>query len=259
MNIALLIQFVLMNLKIVCKGKFVLVELNWKNDIVDHGIKKYHRYFWPTTAYPKRELLKPTYKTTCENKDIKNKRPPTFYIKRTPGVSNHIRWIAVLEPSSEQELAHLTAERGHCNDLHTEKGSRKCGIGKALMALCFKDEDIIEDGGLNPLTDGTWKDEKLKTIARDVCKTIIHISCEPDIGIDLIACKMYMDAANEAGYHMIFVQNLGDDKLKRLQIEDAKNIFEQNVDDFLSEKGSFWYFCKCKANMLQKCLGLADE
>lgn len=201
--------------------------------------------------YPKRELLKKSAKT-CENKEIKNKKPPSYHINKS---KSPIKWVAVLEPQSKSPLAYLNAKRGHCNDIQTHAGSRRCGIGKALLLTCLKDEDIVNDGGLNPLTDDAWEDEKLKSTTRDMCSAIVLIRCQPYHHTPEIACKMYMEAALESGYGIVFVEKDGDDKYKIFRVENAKPIFERNPESFLEENGENWFFCKCKPNKRQDCLG----
>ena len=86
-------------------------------------------------------------KTNCENGKIK--RDKFVYIqKRKPEPllpGSEIKWIATLKPSTSQ-VAFLIAERGECNDLRTHDGYRKCGIGKELMKMCLKDDEIVENG-----------------------------------------------------------------------------------------------------------------
>ena len=204
-------------------------------------------------------LVRPSSKTTCQNSEIRRKKPPSFYIDRFHEANNQIKWIALLDPSlprPETPLAYLEARRGSCNDLKTYAGSQRCGIGRAMMEMCLKDEEITNDGGYNPLLN-YWIEDELAKPARDLCKTIINVSCKPYERTPPIACKMYMDVASTTGYHMIFVQSPDPsiDRYHRYKIEIAKEIFENNHETFLEEKGDDWFFCKCKPDELQKCIG----
>ena len=114
-----------------------------------------------------------------------------------------------------------------------------------MMEMCLKDEEITDDGGYNPLLN-YWIEDELAKPVRDLCKTIINVSCKP-----------YMDVASTTGYHMIFVQSPDPsiDRYHRYKIEIAKEIYENNHETFLEEKGDDWFFCKCKPDELQKCIG----
>ena len=117
-----------------------------------------------------------------------------------------------------------------------------------MLLLCLNDDDVIEDGGLNPLIDGAWEDDDLKATTRSFCRAIVLISCIPYESTLPIACKMYMDTAKMAGYHLVFVEKDEVKKYKRLKIENAKSIFESDPENFLDEIGEHWYFCKCESN-----------
>ena len=212
-------------------------------------------------TYPKKERFSIRSKPNCENKEIINTKQ--FYIDRYRqasygGPDSRFRWIAILNPStprSETPLAYLNAERGACNDIYTHKGSKNCGIGRAMLLLCLNDDDIIGNGGYNPLDD-PWEDEDLGESARELCKAIVVLSCNPKESTPPIVCKMYMDTARTAGYHLVFIEKDYDNKYKRLKIDSAKSIFENNPEDFLDEMGNQWYFCKCKPNKLKDCKGM---
>ena len=90
----------------------------------------------------------------------------------------------------------------------------------------------------------------------DVLEAIVLLSCAPYESTLPIACKMYMDTAKMAGYHLVFIQKDYDTTYKRLKIEIAKSIFENDPEDFLDEKGQHWFFCKCRPNKLQDCKGI---
>ena len=67
-----------------------------------------------------------------------------------------------------------------------------------------------------------------------------------------------MEAAITSGYHMIFVNGLGEEEvghIDRYTIENAKSLFISNPVGFLEEIGSSWFFCKCKPNKRKDCIG----
>ena len=166
------------------------------------------------------------------------------------------KWAALLGFSVRKpELAFLCAKKGYCNDVFTNEGSRKCGIGKALMKLCLIDGDITKDGGYDLSTED-WNDDELAPKVLNLCQTIVYISCAIyDDEVPSITCKMYMDAAKESGFDLVFVEKYGEERYHRYKIETAKSIFEKNADEFLEKQGNNWYFCKCKKGGEQGCLG----
>ena len=221
-------------------------------------------------TYPVREYLDRKYLQTCENEEMK-KRHGGFYIHKLQPKPSDYKWIAVLNPSTtEPVLGYLDAEKGQCDNLRTNPGNRRCGIGNALMMLCLKDEDITDDGGLNPLTDPEWLDDDLKEPTRNLCEAIILVSCSPYEGTPPKTCEMYMNAAKIAGHHMIFTgknigididkkrkkrQSNGDEKYQVFEIANAKQIFEADPEKFLLDHGKFWFFCKCRKDRMADCLG----
>ena len=217
------------------------------------------------TKYPKRVLLNPKYKNTCKNDEIKQEH--AFYVNKRiqkqllPTSPSKITWIGSLKASTSQ-LAILNAKRGKCNDVHVYPGSRKCGIGKEMMKMCLKDDDITEDGGYNPMTEKDWYDEDLEREARKLCKAIVLVTCKPYDSTPNIAGKLYMEAALDSGFHLVFIQKLAIDdaqldKIRRYDIEAAKLDFLKNADAFIEDMGANWFFCKCKQDSKQDCLGIS--
>ena len=138
---------------------------------------------------------------TCKNEKIKAQEPPSFYINKEKTDLDEYLWTAGLDPNFAPEegfIGELNAEKGNCNELEVIETSQKCGIGRSLMEHCLNDDDITEDGGINPLTDSLWEDEKLGPIARDLCKSIVKVDCAPKALTPKIVCKAYMDAARDA-------------------------------------------------------------
>ena len=210
--------------------------------------------------YPKQILLTRPSIETCENEKIKSNRPPSFYIDKQNPESNMFKWVGILDPTQPKVLAYLYAEKGMCNDLRTYEGNFRCGIAKALLMYCLKDDEITEDGGIDPLKYWNWDDKNFGPIAKDVCKSIVLISCVPDKETPKSVCASYMDTARNAGYHMVFVdRNEGQDTIepfRKLRIEPAAALFRNDPQTFLNDVGRIWFFCKCKRNKQKECLGI---
>ena len=119
---------------------------------------------------------------------------------------------------------------------------------------------ITEDCGINLLTYWNWDDKDFGPTARDVCKSMVLISCVPDKETPRSVCASYMDAARLAGYHMVFVdRNEGQDEVepfRKLKIKPATAQFRQDPQSFLDNVGRIWFFCKCKRNKRNECLGI---
>jgi len=258
------IIFVLCIIFLSSNGRYILVDLSFEeNEIGKDAEKERTRYQSrvPIT-YPKQIPLTKEKIETCQNEDIKAKKPPSFYIDKQKPDSHTFKWVAMLDPSQPKVLGFLVAEKGMCNDLKTYDGSFRCGIAKTFLVHCLKDDEITEDGGINPLTYWNWDDKDFGPTARDVCKSIVLISCVPDKETPKSVCASYMDAARNAGYHMVFVdRNEGQDEVvpfRKLRIKQATALFKQDPQSFLDNVGRIWFFCKCKQTKPTECLGLHD-
>ena len=155
-------------------------------------------------------------------------------------------------------------------ELKTEQNSQGCGIGKALMILCLGHEDITDDGGLDPSAyrefkiwgEAIWGDIGFSTAARELCKTMVTIVCDPDLSTTTnYACKAYIEAAKIKGYQMMFVdkdskKTVPGDHYHVLKTKDAEREFNRNPDAFIESKGNEWFFCSCKRGSTKDCLEL---
>ena len=164
---------------------------------------------------------------------------------------SEIIWRATLTPSTSQ-VAIMKAERGKCNDLRTFPGNQKCGIDKELMKTCLQDVDIIVNGGYD-LNQWDVINFNLRATVRDLCEAVVLVSCVPEVSTPTVVCRMYMQAALDSGYHLIFVEKNDDGQILRFEIEAAKFDFEQYPDEFIEDTGINWFFCKCKPNKRQQC------
>ena len=182
-------------------------------------------------------------------------------------------FTASIEPDGV-EISHLNAETrnsGHCNDVETKPRSRRCGLAKYLMWICFQDAEILgkQKRGVNPLTNEQWKDERQKQNADKYCEQITYVYCMPDEDEDeniipYIACVAYMRGAIKADFHVLFVyEEQGDDEeqvpldifnLKKVEAKFGKN--KENAEKFVEDHGHEWFFCKCKEKYMKICLGM---
>jgi len=253
------IIFILCIIFLNSNGRYILVDLSSKEHYIGKDAERESIRYQSrvTIKYPKRIPLTSAKMETCENEDIKGRRPPSFYIDKQNKNSVTFKWVAMLDPSQPKELGYLVAEKGLCNDLKTYEGSFRCGIAKSLLVHCLKDDEITEDGGINPLTYWKWNDKDFAPTAKDGCKSIVLIECFPDKETPEIVCASYMDAARDAGYHMVFVgrnQDPGEEEpFRKLQIKPATELFRQDPLSFLDGVGRIWFFCKCKRTKRQEC------
>lgn len=139
-------------------------------------------------------------------------------------------------------LSWVNAYHGECFHVNSQRGSRECGITKAVMKKCLTDEDVTKDGGLNPDTfninrveenwdgkagDAVWQNNGFSGRARAACETIIYMPCKPgkyvggkfkprdifvyfldDYKTDIMrSCKALIEAASSAGYELMIVEN----------------------------------------------------
>ena len=136
-------------------------------------------------------------------------------------------------------------------------------MARTLMLHCVQDEKVIENGGLNPLTDDAWTDTDSMNIAKENCKTIVLISCAVYDNTPKAACKMYMETAIHGGYQMMFIQkeesivddDEDEDVYKIFNVKNAILEFGKNPEKYLKETGEHWFFCKCEPTRKQECLG----
>ena len=134
------------------------------------------------------------------------------------------------------------------------------------MLLCMEDEDVTRDGGLNPLTYNElkefdyalWEDEEFRVRSRQLCLSIIAITCEPAHRITKYVCKAYIEAAKIAGYQMMFIDMNPDFSYKVLKTKNAESQFIKDPQNFLNSYGHEWFFCKCKRGSTQDCYKLEE-
>ena len=128
-------------------------------------------------------------------------------------------------------MSWANAYHGECHFVQTDGRFRNCGMARALMEKCLSDEDVIKDGGLDPLTYKfnrytkedkeycVWNDLDFTKRARESCTTIISMFCYPGFyqageffptpyvpGRDpAMACKLLIDAAISKGYQIMML------------------------------------------------------
>ena len=221
------------------------------------------------TKYPFQilpEALTKSEKLNCPNKALVEKG---FWINRefVGKKLRVIKFTASIEPNGE-EMSHLRGEKGddgECNDVVTKPNSRRCGLAKYLMWICFQDDEILgkQKRGVNPLTHKYWKDERQKIDADQYCEKITYLDCLPEIEEDdevlpNIVCVSYMRGAIKASFNVLFVY--ADDvpfeifNLEKVEAKFGKKI--ENAEEFIEDHGYEWFFCKCKANYMTNCMAM---
>ena len=242
------------------------------------------------------------YEDSCQETEIKNEG--SFIVERIDLVDGkcdkndkgnvEIHEFKFVVNHKKDELSRLCASKGECNDLATRRRSQKCGFGGALMHVCFNDEKITSNHGLD-LNNPEWKDGNLRETAAENCLTIIHVDCYPGQFTPDIVCLKYLQNGRNNDFEIIFTEehNIldddndddasdddkdddgdsddkndldakggGDSKEKDveyhvLEIGTAIDDFAANNDEFMKKYGRKWFFCKCNPSKKQACLDMA--
>ena len=225
----------------------------------------------------------------CKNIELKSQG---FYVQSstsraldvTAGESSYIRneivrFIATMKPMVPPNLGELNAYPGECQDVQTDMVYRRCGVATALLTKCLQDDIVTRNGGIlqtgeelregqpsnlvnfetfdNPgIKYGIWQDKIFADKVRELCHTLIAMPCRPIIG-ETEACNVYFDAAISAGYDNIFTDkhNYDGRSIRRsiMRTTDAKTSFNDNTVDFLTQRGGYWFFCKCLPGKKKDC------
>merc|ERR1712080_793243 len=101
-----------------------------------------------------------------------------------------------------------------------------------------------------------WEDESFDSDARELRKTIVAISCYPDVNTPISVCKAYIEAARIKKYQMMFVSKRYSYQV--LKTKDAEVEFKKDPDNFVDSKGMDWFFCQCKRGRTQDCYKLNE-
>jgi hypothetical protein len=162
---------------------------------------------------------------------------------------------------------------GICDLIETaDENNQGCGLAKYLMATCFQDDSILGDNerGLDIGKDTNWADEpETRKDAISYCKTITYLRCAPfgDPKPPQRVCISYIRAGSLANFDILFTYKESflntHSKKKNFNVfklgESLEKTFSNDADDFIDDYGYTWYFCKCKEDMKQKCMGMADN
>ena len=216
------------------------------------------------TALPKKFPVPKDKQDQCLNENVKRDGYWVGYgsVADDDYREDHItvKFVARHKLDDRDDLARLKAGQGICDDLLTYGNSRRCGIGKTLMTTCLEDPEITKDGGLDPDTysihggpTSIWEDKEFSKEAFGNCEAIVAITCRPTASTPKIVCKSYIEAAQIANYHMVFVEHDRNNQYDVLAIEDMQNEFTFHPEEFLRSVGKKWFFCKCKRGKIEKC------
>ena len=174
-----------------------------------------------------------------------------FWIEKITNPESEITFKAVLEQVGDTWLSKLDADPGECRDVETQQGSGQCGLATALFQVCFQDEDVTKDGGLNPSKNPDFNahpEEQQRATSR--CAIIVFVACIPDRKTPKKVCSAYLNAASKAGYGSIFTSiPIKEGKMDDMTLDDAIKDFgktEDSANDFIRIHGWYWYFCKEK-------------
>ena len=222
------------------------------------------------TKYPFQilsEELTKSEKLNCRNKALVEKG---FWINRAFEGRRVIKFTASIEPHGEA-ISRLIGEKGkdgQCNDVETKPHSRRCGLAKYLMWICFQDEEVLgkEKRGVNPLTHKYWADEQLKKDADQFCEKITYLECSPEKGEDdkrmpKIVCVSYLRGAIKAAYNILFTYK-NKVPMKIFDLENVETKFGKNIENaekFVMDYGYEWFFCKCKSRYMKNCMDMARK
>ena len=201
----------------------------------------------------------PADKTNCKDREA---RDNGYWIGRAPEDWSilHVIFIARHDWNDENKepIAWLFASTGACNNLHTKETSQKCGIGEELMKFCLNDEWITA-GSTDKWTSANeqeftvWGDEKFRSEAGQFCASINHIQCQPTPPTPTIICKAYIRATKDTGYDMMFIDGKHRPTYEVLKTKAAESLFISDPKTFVTSRGRYWFFCKCKPDEVANC------
>ena len=113
-------------------------------------------------------------------------------------------------------------------------------------------------GGLDPATDADWTDDGSVILAKENCEIIVHIACGVKPGSEA-ACKSYLAAADLRNYQMMFIDVFDSIDFKTnyyaMNVKKANTEFQDNPQKFIDNRGTDWFFCRCKPTRKKECLG----
>ena len=222
---------------------------------------------WKTSKYFKFDgtlITVPPDKTQCTDREALDNG---YWVGRDLDFSQDPteikRFIARHNWTDENKtpIAELDAEIGECKYVNTEETSQKCGIGSELMKLCLEDP-WIKAGSIRRWTSNNdrkftvWGDEEFRNKAGQYCESITFILCSPDVPTPTAVCKSYIKAAKVSGYEMMFIDGKFSPTYEVLMTEEAESLFTNDPNNFVTERGSHWFFCQCDEYEVANCYDL---
>ena len=211
--------------------------------------------------------MTPTEKGKCKNKALK--KDGKFYVKKET-IPLYYLFTASTKPDGQEVLSDLKGKSGGICDMVAtrDENSQGCGLAKYLMATCFQDNSILgeDERGVDIRKDDNWADETEKSNnAINYCKTIIYLRCLP-YGIPKPpsrVCISYLRAGSLANFNILFSTYNNEITKGPLNVfklgESLEEEFNNDADKFIREYGWTWYFCKCKEDMKDKCMDMAEN
>ena len=214
--------------------------------------------------------LTPTEKRKCKNEDLKKEGIVYVQTEAIHMLSSiNYRFTASSKRQDPDAISELKGKPGGiCDQVATrDEKNQGCGLAKYLMATCFQENTILGDDerGVDVRKDVNWDEQpEISHNAISYCKTITHLHCKPygDPTPPSRVCISYLRAGSLANFNILFSQKhvipMGPLNAFKLG-ESLEAQFNNNADKFISDYGNTWYFCKCKEDMMEKCMVMAEN
>ena len=182
----------------------------------------------------------------------------------------YYQFTALTKPDDQERISELSGKSGGICDLvkTPDEKNQGCGLAKYLMATCFQDNSILGDNerGVDISKDGNWAEEpKTRMDAISYCKTITYLRCLPygDPKPPPRVCISYLRAGSLSNFNILFSHKrtlIGSLIFNAFKLGDPlEEKFNSDAEKFIGDYGYTWYFCKCKEDMKEKCLGMAEN
>jgi hypothetical protein len=199
------------------------------------------------------------------------KKEGKFYVQKKT-IAMYYQFTASTKPDDQERISELSGKSGGICDLvkTSDENNQGCGLAKYLMATCFQDNSILGDDerGVDISKDGNWADEsKIRKDAISYCETITYLRCLPfgDPKPPSRVCISYLRAGSLANFNILFslkrtYRTKGSLSFNVFMLGDPLEAkFNSDADKFIGDYGYTWYFCKCKEDMKEKCMGMAEN
>ena len=197
------------------------------------------------------------------------KKEGKFYVQKNK-IPTYYQYTALTNPDDKERISELSGKSGGICDLVKtfDEKNQGCGLAKYLMATCFQDYSILGDDerGVDISQDGKWAQEsETRKDAINYCKTITYLRCLPygEPKPPPRVCVSYLRAGSLAKFDILFSHKrtlIGSLIFNVFKLGDPLEAkFNMDADKFIKDYGYTWYFCKCKEDMKDKCMGMSEK